>query len=123
MRAVMLSHLHIGHEPLFVGSGSARPQVLPVGIGSLGRNVVRGPVQLDLDLSVCRSFALRERLRFTIRMEVYNALNHTNFEAPASSLTLTTNSGGQPIWNSPTYGLITSAYQSRFLQLVGRFDF
>jgi hypothetical protein len=56
-------------------------------------------------------------------MEVYNALNHTNFEAPASSLTLTTNSAGQPIWNSPTYGLITAAYQSRFLQLVGRFDF
>jgi hypothetical protein len=97
--------------------------VLPVGIGSLGRDVVRAPGQLDLNFSVGRSFALRERLRFTIRMEAYNALNHTNFEAPASTLTLTTNSGGQPIWNSPTYGLITAAYQSRFLQLVGRFDF
>ena len=58
-----------------------------------------------------------------IRMEAYNALNHTNFQAPASSLTLTTNSAGQPIWNSPTYGVITAANQSRFLQLVGRFDF
>jgi hypothetical protein len=109
--------------PLFAGSGSSRTRVLPVGIGSLGRDVVRAPGQLDLNFSVGRSFALRERLRFTIRMEAYNALNHTNFEAPASTLTLTTNSGGQPIWNSPTYGLITAAYQSRFLQLVGRFDF
>ena len=58
-----------------------------------------------------------------IRMEAYNALNHTNFEAPASSLALTTNSAGQPIWNSPTYGLITAAYQSRFVQLMCRFDF
>jgi hypothetical protein len=41
----------------------------------------------------------------------------------ASGLTLTTNSAGQPIWNSPTYGLITAANQSRFLQLAGRFDF
>lgn len=109
--------------PLFAGSGSARTQVLPVGIGSLGRNVVRAPGQLDLNLSLGRSFALRERLRFTIRGEAYNALNHTNFQAPASGLTLTTNSAGQPVWNSPSYGLITAANQSRFLQLVGRFDF
>ena len=109
--------------PLFVGSGSSRTQVLPVGIGSLGRDVVRAPGQLDLNLSVGRSLALRERFQFTIRMEAYNALNHTNFQAPASSLTLTTNSAGQPIWNSPTYGVITAANQSRFLQLVGRFDF
>ena len=109
--------------PLYVGSGASRTEVLPVGIGSLGRNVVRAPGQLDLNLSVGRSFVLRERLQFRIRMEAYNALNHTNFQAPGSSLTLTTNSAGQPIWNSPNYGLITAANQSRFLQLVGRFDF
>ncbi len=109
--------------PLFVGSGSSRTEVLPVGIGSLGRNVVRAPGQLDLDVSLGRSFYLRERLRLTLRLEAFNALNHTNFEPPASSLTLTTNSAGQPIWNSPTYGVITAANQSRFLQLAGRFDF
>jgi Carboxypeptidase regulatory-like domain/TonB-dependent Receptor Plug Domain/TonB dependent receptor-like, beta-barrel len=109
--------------PLFVGSGKSRTEVLPVGIGSLGRNVVRAPGQLDLNVSVGRSFVLRERVQFTIRMEAYNALNHTNFQAPNAILTLTTNSAGQPIWNSPTYGVITAANQSRFLQLVGRFDF
>jgi hypothetical protein len=109
--------------PLFVGSGALRTQVLPVDIGNLGRNVVRAPGQLDLNLSVSRSFALRERLRLTIRMEAYNALNHTNFQAPASTLTLTTNAAGQPIWNSPTFGVITAANQARFLQLVGRIDF
>jgi Carboxypeptidase regulatory-like domain/TonB-dependent Receptor Plug Domain/TonB dependent receptor len=109
--------------PLFIGSGASRTQVLPVGVGSLGRDVVRAPGQLDLDVSIGRSFDLRERLRLTFRMEAYNALNHTNFQAPASGLTLTTNSAGQPIWNSPNYGLITAANQSRFLQLVGRFDF
>jgi hypothetical protein len=109
--------------PLFVGSGAARTQVLPVGIGTLGRNVVRGPGQIDLNLSVGRVFAVRESLRFTIRAEAYNALNHTNFNAPASTLALTTNSAGQPIWNSPTYGLITAAGQARFMQLVARIDF
>jgi hypothetical protein len=109
--------------PLFIGSGPSRTQVLPVGIGSLGRNVVRAPGQVDLNISVGRSLYLRERLRLTMRMEAYNALNRTNFAAPSSNLTLTTNSVGQPIWNSPTFGLITVANQPRFLQLVGRFDF
>lgn len=109
--------------PLFVGSGAGRTQVLPVGIGSLGRNVVRAPAQLDLNVSVGRRFDVREGFRITVRLEAYNALNRTNFQAPASTLTLTTNSTGQPIWNAPTYGVITAANQSRFLQLVGRFDF
>jgi hypothetical protein len=109
--------------PLFVGTGSSRTQILPVGIGSLGRNVVRAPGQVDLNIAVGRVFAIRERLKFTIRMEAYNALNHTNFNAPASSLALTTNAAGQPIWNSPGYGVITSAGQSRYLQLLARFDF
>jgi hypothetical protein len=109
--------------PLFVGTGTARTQVLPVDIGSLGRDVVRGPGQVDLNIAVGRVFAIREKLKFTIRAEAYNALNHTNFNAPASSLALTTNAAGQPIWNSPGFGVITSAGQSRYLQLLARFDF
>lgn len=30
---------------------------------------------------------------------------------------------GQPIFNAPTYGLITGAGQARSVQLAGRFDF
>jgi hypothetical protein len=56
-------------------------------------------------------------------MEAYNALNHTNFSAPSSSLAISANSAGQPIFNAPSYGLITGAGQARFLQLVARFDF
>ena len=109
--------------PLFAGTGSSRVQVLPAGIGTLGRDVVRAPGQFDLTIAVGRSFQVRERLRFKIRMEAYNVLNHTNFQAPASALTLSTNSAGKPSWNSPGFGLITAANQARFLQLVGRFDF
>jgi hypothetical protein len=109
--------------PYYSGSGASRVQELSASIGDLGRNVVRSPGQLDLNLSVGRAFQLKERLKFTIRMEAYNAINHTNFSAPASMLAITANSAGQPIFNSPSYGLITAAGQSRFLQLVARFDF
>ena len=109
--------------PLFAGSGASRTQVLPVDLGNLGRNVVRAPGQLDLNISFGRSFTVRERVRLLIRMEAYNALNHTNFQAPAPTLTLTTNAAAQPVFNAPTFGVISAAYQARFLQLVGRLDF
>jgi len=113
--------------PYYSGSGSARKQILSTSLGTLGRNVVFAPGQLLLNVSVGRAFELsrwKEGLRFTIRMEAYNALNHTNFSAPVSSgLTISANSAGQPIFNAPTYGLITSAGQARFLQLASRFDF
>jgi hypothetical protein len=109
--------------PYFVGSGSARTLALPTEIGNLGRNVVRAPGQLDLNISVGRSFHIAESLRFTVRVEAYNALNHTNFQAPSSSLALASTSSGQPYFNSPNFGLITAANQARFLQMVARFDF
>jgi len=109
--------------PYFVGSGKSRTLVIPASLGNLGRNVVRAPGQVDLNISVGRAFHLTERLKFTIRMEAYNALNHTNFSAPSTSLALAATSAGVPYFNSPNFGLITGAGQSRFLQLVARFDF
>jgi Carboxypeptidase regulatory-like domain/TonB-dependent Receptor Plug Domain/TonB dependent receptor len=109
--------------PYFSGSGASRVQELPTSIGDLGRNVVRAPGQLDMNLAVGRAFDLREHLKFTIRLEAYNVLNHTNFSAPSGSLTVAATSAGTPYFNSPGYGLITGAGQSRFLQLAARFDF
>lgn len=109
--------------PYFSGTGASRVLELPASIGTLGRNVVRSPGQVDTNIAVGRAFNLRERLKFTIRLEAYNVLNHTNFSPPASSLTVSATAAGTPYFNSPSYGLITAAGQSRFLQLAARFDF
>ncbi len=109
--------------PYYSGTGSARVQQLSTSIGTLGRDVVRGPGQVDTNIAIGRVFPIRERLRLTIRMEAYNVLNHTNFSNPASTLAIAANSAGVPYFNAPNFGLITSAGQARFLQLVARFDF
>ena len=109
--------------PYFAGSGASRTLLLPTGIGTLGRNVARGPGELDLDFSAGRAFDLTERAKFSIRVEAFNATNHTNFQAPSSTLALSTNSAGQPFFNSPNFGLITGANPARLLQIVARFDF
>ena len=109
--------------PLFAGTGANRTLVLPAGIGTLARNAVRTPGELDLDLAVGRDFPIHERLRLKLRMEAFNILNHTNLLAPAVSLTATTNSSGQPVFSSSGYGIITSARAARFIQLVARIEF
>jgi hypothetical protein len=108
---------------LFTGTGANRTLVLPAGIGSLGRDTVRTPGELDLDLALGREFPIAERFRFKLRAEAFNALNHTNLLAPTTSLTVTSNAQGQPIFNSPGFGIITAARAARFLQLVARFEF
>jgi len=109
--------------PLFTGTGTKRTLVLPAGIGTLGRNSVQTPGELDLDMAVGRKFPIGERFKLELRAEAFNILNHTNFDAPNTSLTVTANSQGQAIFNSPGFGLITNSRQARFLQLVARIDF
>jgi hypothetical protein len=110
--------------PLFTGSGATRKNVLPFQIGNLGRNMTRLPGELNLDLAMSRRIPLRERLTLMIRAEAFNILNHTNLDGPNAGLTVTSDPRtGAPIFNSPSFGLITSSKAARFMQLVARIEF
>lgn len=74
-------------------------------------------------MSLSRRFRFSERHSFQLRVEAFNALNHTNFDGPNVSLTVAVDAQGRPFLNSPNFGLITVARPARFLQLVGRFEF
>lgn len=83
------------------------------GFGSAGRNSVRGPGLANWNLSLFKSFALKEdqSTRFELRVETYNTFNHTQF----SGLSL-----GLPSGN---FGQVTSANDPRTLQFGGKFLF
>lgn len=49
------------------------------GFGNSGRNILRGPRLVDLDLSLGKSFRIREGMNLEIRADSYNALNHPQF--------------------------------------------
>ena len=70
--------------------------------GTLGRNTLIGPPLADLDLSIEKTFAVRENLHLQFRAEFFNALNHTNFGLPLNSVF------GSSGFYLPTAGLITS---------------
>ena len=50
--------------------------------GNVGRNSVYGPGLQTLDLALQREFAVTETVKFQIRAEAFNALNHTNLGTP-----------------------------------------
>lgn len=109
---------------MFSGTGANRTLVLPASVGDLGRNTLRQPGEFNIDLAVSRTFTIRERMRFELRGEAFNFLNHTNFDGPNTALSVQVDpSMNRAVFNSPSFGLITAAKSSRFLQLVGRFEF
>jgi hypothetical protein len=80
--------------------------------GNVGRNSVYGPGMQTLDLALQREFAVTETLKFQIRAEAFNALNHTNLGTPNRFV------------NTPQFGTITeAATPGREIQLGVRVSF
>lgn len=50
--------------------------------GNSGRNILRGPGFVNVDLGVARDFSFRERWRLQFRAEAFNLFNHPNFGLP-----------------------------------------
>ncbi len=50
------------------------------GSNGAGRNIFTGPSYWNLDIGINKNFQLTERFKLDIRMEMFNAFNHTNFD-------------------------------------------
>ncbi|MCA1816126.1 MAG: TonB-dependent receptor, partial [Acidobacteria bacterium] len=72
--------------------------VPPAGSNGSGRNIYRGPNYWNLDLGIVKMFTLTERFHLQFRTEMFNALNHPNFDNPRSA------SVGSPTLNSSNFG-------------------
>jgi len=80
--------------------------------GTLGRNTLRGPGIVNVDMSAAKKFVFRETRSIQFRAEFFNAMNHPQFGLPAATIGV----GGA--------GTITSTQRSnRQIQLALRFGF
>ncbi len=80
--------------------------------GNEGRNTLQGPGLIDLDVSLSRTFAIRERFKLQFRAEAFNLTNTVAFGLPNSNV-----SGGSA-------GAITSlAGDPRLMQFALRMAF
>lgn len=63
------------------------------GIGNLGRNILRGPIQKRFDVGLSKATQLTERVGLEFRWDVFNAFNNVNFANPANDMQDTTDFG------------------------------
>lgn len=54
--------------------------------GTLNRNSFRGPGYFDTDLQVMKSFPLTETIKLSLGANIFNLLNHPNFDLPVNDL-------------------------------------
>lgn len=86
----------------------------PIGVfGAVGRNSIRAAGINNFDASVFKNFALYEQMRFQVRVEAFNALNHTQFGAPPYGLV-----------GNPSQATINSTlFPGRIIQFGGKLIF
>jgi hypothetical protein len=79
--------------------------------GNLGNGAVRLPGLWNADASISKLFRLAETVRLQIRGDMFNLLNHTNFNGVTSDI------------NSSNFGRFTSTAGARVIQLNLRLSF
>ncbi len=98
-----------------------------------GRNFLyRAPIN-SWDLSLSKEFRVKEKAKFEIRLDAFNALNHTQFDNVNSTLNVRSLTDPTPtnlpfdasgnLVNRTGFGAITSVRPPRNMQLSARFQF
>jgi hypothetical protein len=93
--------------------------------GNVGRNVLRGPKQINVDFSVIRRFTFGEAKSIEFRAEFFNLFNHVNFDIPNSNLNSSfVNLNTGHIIDPGDFGRITSTSNNpRLIQFALKFNF
>jgi hypothetical protein len=82
--------------------------------GTLGTRWIQGPPRFGLDLSLAKRTQINERMSFTIRADLVDALNTPQWGNPAAAnLSI----------NSNSFGRITTAEGERTITVGARIDF
>lgn len=69
-------------------NASAFTNPAPFTFGNAGRNILTGPGQAVIDLSVVKITPIGERVKTELRGEFFNAPNHPTFSPPASNISV-----------------------------------
>ena len=77
----------------------------PGTFGNAGRNILDGPGLASVNLSILKSFEVKDGTSLQFRAEAFNALNRTNFNQP------------QNFAGAAGFGAVTSAQNPRLVQL------
>jgi hypothetical protein len=95
------------------------PLANSLGDGNAGRNTERMAGFWNTDLALMKRFDLPGTVRFTVRLDAFNAFNQDNYGgAPNTTIQATFNN-----MSSPNFGVNLNNWGRRVLQLSGKFTF
>ena len=83
--------------------------------GNAGRGTVEGPGMINLDFALHRAFDVHDTQKLEIRLEMFNAANHTNFTVENGSQTQQ--------FGTPGFGAMGKALPARQLQVALKYSF
>ena len=110
-------------------NGTATASANGTDLGNVGRNVLRGPSQFNIDLSLYKRFRIHEARSIEFRAEAFNLFNNVNLDNPVSNLAAVPASSidantGQIIGNPGDFGrAISTSNNPRVIQFAVRFVF
>ena len=92
--------------------------------GNVGRNLLRGPRQTNLDFSVAKLFPLKESKTLQLRADFFNLLNHPNRDNPVSNISMAEVDAAGNVLSPGDFGRIVGFDSSpRMSQVALRFSF
>jgi hypothetical protein len=106
-------------------NGAARAGAIGTDFGNVGRNVLRGPKQTNVDFSVIKRFQLGETKSLELRAEFFNLFNQVNLSNPISNLNAASiNPSTGEILHPGDFGKITSTSNNpRLIQFAMKLNF
>jgi hypothetical protein len=98
------------------GAPTAPPNCNQYAPGTAGRNIIVGPGFINLDSSLFKEFAVTDRYRLQLRLEMFNTLNTPHFSGPDGNM------------SNGTFGAIQfqnngTSTANRIVQVAGKFIF
>ena len=95
------------------GSGTVPTCVNPADspFGDVGRNTIQGPGQFVIDMSISKTFPIKEFRALELRLTASNVFNSINYTSLGT------------VVNSPSFGQVTSAGTTRRVTMYARFRF
>ena len=129
------------HTPVWFGNAAAFSQPCPLGVTPVPSNCIvaqngfnilggaatttTGPGYHKLDFSTFKNFKINERFSAQFRAELFNILNHPNFNAPGFGGNGVVSISGSTDFTNANFGQIGStrdgAYSSRQIQFAAKF--
>lgn len=110
-----VGYIHPGVNTNSTFAGQVFFAAEPGQTGNQGRFIVNGPKNFNINTALLKNIAFggENSMRLQLRIEAFNLLNNTNFNANSQLTGI----------SSTTFGRITSAGASRTIQFAARFEF